>query len=191
MKLFYTPRSHFARKVRILAAALDVDLDLVDVGNVGDSEDFADNPLMAVPAVVDGDRSIIDSDHIASYIAGDDDAFKVRTRDAQHLNARAVMNGVMSAEVEVLLARRSGIDVDKYARFEKKRETIRHGLGWLEERAAIFDGPPHYAHFHLVAMWDHIMLHHETLQVDLDHPALRANTGRTNALDFVVQSRPT
>ena len=36
MKLYYTPRSHFARKVRILAAALKLDFELIDVGNVAE-----------------------------------------------------------------------------------------------------------------------------------------------------------
>jgi glutathione S-transferase len=34
MQLIHTPRSHFARKVRILMAALGLQTELVDAGNV-------------------------------------------------------------------------------------------------------------------------------------------------------------
>lgn len=46
MKLYGTPLSHFARKVRILLDLYQVPYDFVDVGNVaeGDQTTFAGNP---------------------------------------------------------------------------------------------------------------------------------------------------
>src|SRR5688572_19364517 len=101
MKLYFTPRSHFSRKVRILVDAWKLEVELLDVGNVASmgSEAFGPNPLMKVPTLVDGSSSIIDSDHIAQYLVrrhDPQDAFGVLTNDVELLNARAIMNGVMA-----------------------------------------------------------------------------------------------
>jgi len=70
MKLYFTPRSHFSRKVRILLHAWKLEVELIDVGNVGatSSHAFGPNPLMKVPTLLDGGPSIFDSDHIAQYL---------------------------------------------------------------------------------------------------------------------------
>lgn len=135
MKLYYTPRSHFSRKVRILVAAWDLGVELVDVGNVADTSDiaFGHNPLMKVPALVDEGRLVIDSDHIAQHLVrahDPDDRFAVLSEDTATLNARAVLNGIMAAEVELILAERTGIAIGRYARFDKMRASILAGLDW-------------------------------------------------------------
>lgn len=192
MKLVYTPRSHFARKVRILLDAWAESVDLVDAGNVGamDAEAFGGNPLMAVPVLLDDGHVLFDSDTIAHYLVrkrGGADTFQVLTTDVNTLNARAVMNGVMAAEVEVVLAKRSGIDVDKYPRFAKKHATIRRGLEWLEANAHLFEGEPTYAGFHLVAMLDHLVA---CRMAELEHPRLQSQLARYSAIAFVRKSRP-
>jgi hypothetical protein len=65
---------------------------------------------------------IFDSDHISEYLVrrhDPEDTFAVCTTDVAARNARAVMNGVMAAEVEVLLARRTGTDTSTLPRFDK------------------------------------------------------------------------
>jgi glutathione S-transferase len=195
MKLHFTPRSHFSRKVRILLDAWNVDVTLIDAGNVADSsaEAFGPNPLMKVPALVDGERVVLDSDHIARYLAlrfDPQDTFGVRTEDVDLLNARAVMNGVMAAEVEILLARRTGIDTSAHRRFDKILASIRQGLGWLEAHAELFLGAPEagsYAGFHLTCLWDHVALFQI---VPLEYPVLRGHVARLSALPHVARSAP-
>jgi glutathione S-transferase len=192
MKLHYTPRSHFSRKVRILLDAWQVPVELIDAGNVGDMapEAFGPNPLMKVPALIDGDRSILDSDHIARYLVRRHDpldTFAVLTEEVPLLNARAVMNGVMAAEVEVLLARRAGLDTTGLRRFDKILDSIRRGLDWLETHAAVVPQAPSYAGFHLTCLWDHLTLYG---LVPLAHPRLQAHATRLSQLPYVAASAP-
>lgn len=162
MKLYATPLSHFSRKARILLDLYGVPYEFVDVGNVaeGDQAKFADNPLMKVPVLVDDGEWVIESDHVAGYIVSKvdpSDRYRVHTRNLADLNVRAVLNGIMSEEVKVILARRTGVPTGDYSFFDDALESIRNGFSWLEDRAATFDpSRPTYREFHLVCAWQHI-----------------------------------
>lgn len=191
MQLIYTPRSHFSRKVRILLAALGLEAELVDAGNVAGSDPvaFGPNPLLKVPTLIDAECMVFDSDHIAAYLVRTHDPadrFRVLTADVDVLNTRAVLNGIMALEVELILAARTGLDTD-HPRFAKMRASIEHGLAWLEVGGGVFDGAPSYLGFHLTALWDHLALYG---LVDLDYPRLREHVDGYSALPFVVASRP-
>lgn len=192
MKLFYTPRSHFSRKVRILAAFLDLDLDLLDVGNVADQQvnQFGPNPLMKVPTLQDGEITVMDSDHIAQYLvrkSGSLDRFQVFTQEVNQLNARAVMNGIMAAEVELILAMRTGLDIDGLARFSKLKASMHSGIEWLEANAGIFPEQPTYLAFHLVSMWDHLKFYSI---MPLDHCQLGELTRRFSQDPKIAATAP-
>jgi glutathione S-transferase len=99
-------------------------VELVPVENAGanDRAVFGPNPLMKVPTLLDGGRAVFDSDHIAAHLVrthADDDRFGVLTQDVDDLNMRAVMNGVMAAEVELILAARGGLDTTLPGRFAR------------------------------------------------------------------------
>ncbi len=190
MKLYYTPKSHFARKLRILIDAWGIDVELIDVGDVANSDSFGGNPLMKVPALVDGKRCVIDSDNIAQYLTRKydvQDKYKVLTNDVNALNTRAVMNGIMSTEVEILLAKRTGIDIIKYKRFDKMIDSINSGLQWLEQNASIFSSKPTYLGFHLVCMWDHLELY---APIELNYPKLQKHVVELSNLSYVVSTLP-
>ena len=192
MKLYYTPKSHFARKNRILLDALSIDVELIDAGNVADNnpEIFAHNPLMKVPTLVDAELTVYESDHIAHYIVkkfDPDDQFKVLTCDWQQLNARAVMNGVMVAEVELIMAKRTGIDINAYTRFEKLSATVVNGLEWLEKQVDFFVGEPSYIDFHLISLWDHLVLYK---MFSLEHPKLKYRVEQLSKLRYIKKSSP-
>lgn len=191
LKLIHTPRSHFARKVRLLCAALGIELELVDAVNAADADParFAPNPLMKVPTLFDGDAVVFESDHIAMHLVrtrDPADRYRVLTADIDALNARAVLNGVMSLEVELILGARSGLDTAQ-PRFAKMRSAIAHGLGWLEAHARVFDGEATYLGFHLLAMRDHLALYD---LVPLDVPSLSARADALAALPFAAASKP-
>ena len=192
MELFYTPRSHFSRKVRLLLDGWGVSIALRDVGNVADAEPgpFGPNPLMKVPTLVDGSTVVFDSDHIAAYLTrkvDPADRYGVLTDDPGLLNLRAVANGIMAAEVELLLARRTGIATDGLVRFEKIRSSILAGMEWLERHASLYPVGPSYAGFHLVAVWDHLALYGV---VDLEHERLRELVARLSESELVARSAP-
>lgn len=191
MQLYYTPYSHFARKVRLLLAALGQDVELIDAGNTADINPvrFGPNPLLAVPALIDGDQMILDSDTIAAWLVrrfDPADRFRVLTHDIDTLNARAVLNGIMAAEVELLLARRAGLDVNNSPRWDKKRAVIGNGLAWLEARASLFSGEASYLGFHLLACWEHLLRFRQL--PDMPLPGLAKRVHALAELPFAAQS---
>ena len=192
MKLHYTPRSHFSRKVRILLGALDVPCELVDAGNAADADPtmFGANPLMKVPTLLDGERVVYESDHIAAYLVrklDPADRFGVLTSDMDTINARSVMNGVMAAEAELILAERTGMDTSAHRRFDKMRDAIRLGLEWLEARHALFQEQPDYLNFHLVSAWDHLVLYD---LFRLEYPRLQMQAARFADIPYIVATKP-
>lgn len=192
MQLHYTPRSHFSRKVRILLDGLGVEVELIDAGNVAEASPapYGPNPLMKVPTLIDGTQSIFDSDHIAAYLVrkfDPADRFDVLATDAETLNARVVMNGVMAAEVELILAERTGLDTRTHRRFDKLRESIHQGLAWLEARSGRWPRDPTYLAFHVVAMWDHLALYRV---VELGFPRLHDCTNQWSSTPFIARSKP-
>lgn len=192
MQLYYTRHSHFSRKVRILLEGLGIPVDLVNSGDTAgtDALRFGHNPLRRVPVLKDGDTLVFDSDVIAAHLVrthDPSDRFNVLRHDLSTLNARTVMNGVMGAEVELILAARTGLVTVGLSRFDKARHVIVWGLEWLEEQAHVFDGEPDYLGFHLVCMWEH--LHRFGHFPDLALPHLARHAERIGKLPVVVATK--
>lgn len=91
----------------------------------------------------------------------------------------------MSAEVELILAQRTGIDTTQYQHFTKIKDSIINGLNWLETNADIFSSKPTYLEFHLVAMYDHLT-HYKF--VNLEYPELDHRVRQFSSIDFIKQS---
>lgn len=192
MKLYYTPKSHFSRKVRILMGGLGLEAELTNVGDVSsqDAQAFGLNPLMKVPTLHHEDIQVFDSDHIAQYLVrhfDPEDRFQVMTANPDLMNARAVMNGIMAAEVDLILSQRTGMDVEQYLRFSKIKYVMENGLEWLEARADWFSGAPTYADFHLVAMIDHLNLYRI---LPLHCRSLLLRVREISKLDYVSATKP-
>lgn len=193
MKLYATPKSHFSRKVRLLLDHLSLPYELIDIGNVAEAapDHFGKNPVMSVPVLEDGETWLIESDHIARYIArqwDQGDPFAVLTENTDLLNARAVMNGVMSNEVKLILSQRTGLDPSGHAYFEKAKQSILQCLAWLEDRADLFPLESlSYAHFHFISMWDHLKLY---ALVPLPYPRLERLANHLGAMARVARSAP-
>lgn len=192
MQLYYTPKSHFARKVRLLLAALNIEVDYIDVGNVAELsiDGFGPNPLMKVPTLIDDNQTVFDSDNIARYIVNkydNDDQFNVLKLTTEQLNAQVVMNGIMAAEVELILAQRTGLDIIEHQRFIKIKASIMNGLNWLEQHADTFSDKPGYLNFHLVAMWDHLVLYHLVM---LNYPKLSSYVELLSKHSYIAKSDP-
>ena len=168
LKLVATPLSHFGRKVRILLDAYQLPYVFEDIGNVAFTKtpsEAGGNPLMKVPVlhIDEGKDSLIESDHIASYLVDrfdPKDQFSVLSRSIEEFNIRAVLNGVMNEEVKLIVAGRHQVPVAQFSFFQKSRDAIGNGLYWLEDHHHLFFDVtklhPLYRDFHLVCLWEHL-----------------------------------
>jgi glutathione S-transferase len=160
VKLYATPLSHFSRKIRILLAELGIPFEWIRTPGVMDPAlaTYGDNPLLRIPTLVDGDHTVIESDHIARYIVAKFDPrdwFGVTSVEVDALNRLAVANGVMANEVTILLAQRGGLDITGAVYFAKLLTAIEQGLAWLDARIAP-DTPFDYRDIALICMWQHV-----------------------------------
>lgn len=162
MELFGTARSHFTRKIRLLLDHLQYEYEFLDIGDVSQIEfkNFQFNPSLSVPVFKDKGQVIYDSDNIAAYIVrnyDEQDRYGVLTQDIKILNARAIINSAMSAEVRLILAERTGIETENIAYFDKARAVIFNCLQWCEENVDLFQSKDlSYLTFHLISFWDHV-----------------------------------
>ncbi len=193
MQLLYTPLYHFSRKVRLLLNGLNLDVELIHIGNAAsvDLAVFGENPLLAVPVLKDGESTIFDSDGICEYLVrryNPADEYGVLRHDLRTLNARAVMNGVMAAEVELVLSARMGLEIQNQPRLDRKREVIKQGLEWLEANSDLFGDQVDYLSFHLISLWDHLELFKFMPSIRL--PKISAQVEYLRQIPFVVESAP-
>lgn len=193
MQLFATPLSHFSRKVRLLLDHYELDYEFIDVGNVANAnvDLFQGNPLMKVPVLRDAALWLIESDHIAAYLArkyDPEDQYQVLTTAPAALNTRAVLNGIMADEVKIILAERTGLGTKDHAFFQKARASIENSLRWLEDHAGNFNPRrAGYLEFHLACMWEHLQYY---ALVQPDHPALGSIVMELQAQDRIRRTAP-
>jgi glutathione S-transferase len=169
LQLYGTPLSHFTRKIRILLLELGVAFDFVRATTILTTETatYGDNPLMRVPALVDGGATVIESDHIARYVVGKydpSDRFGVRSEDVERLNRLAVVNGIMDNEVVLVLAKRGGLaDLERVAYFRKLATAIDAGLAWIDARTHPDADGFDYGDIVTICMWQHVQ-HYEMVK---------------------------
>ncbi|MEO6775588.1 MAG: glutathione S-transferase family protein [Kofleriaceae bacterium] len=193
MKLYATPLSHFSRKIRILLGELGIPFEWVHTPGVMDTSTtgYGDNPLLRVPTLVDGEHTLIDSDHIARYLVANYDPrdwFGVTSVEVEALNRLAVANGVMANEVTILLAQRGGLAIRGAVYFDKLFAAIEQGLAWLDAR--ITPGAPFdYRDIALISMWQHV--EHYQLVPALDRfPRIAAQVARFADRPAVATTTP-
>lgn len=174
--------------VRILCHELSLEFDFVDVGNVATVQTFGGNPLMQVPVLVDGERTVWDSPNICRYLVEREgsDPLGIESLDWADRNMIAVIHGVMSAEVRLILGERTGMDLSG-GMFEKARETLRRGLAWIDER---IEGQVElgYASVCAVSMWDHLLLFGNAERSEA--PRLDRFAQRLGERSSIAQTRP-
>jgi glutathione S-transferase len=195
LRIYGTPLSHFARKIRILLEELAVPYDFVRTQTVlaTDADAFGANPLRRVPTLAHAGNTVIESDHIARYVVrafDPADRFGVRSETVRDLNRLAVIGGVMDNEVVLLLAKRGGgvPDMDAVTYFKKLHMTIEEGLAWLDADTAP-DAGFDYRDIAAVCMWQH--LHYYALVPDLaKYGRLAARIARFAERPSVARTTP-
>ena len=194
-QLYGTPLSHFTRKIRILLHELGVGFEFVRTPNLleASAASYGANPLMRIPTLVHGGTTVIESDHIARYLVeryDPADRFAVRTPSVAAMNRLAVVNGIMSHEVTLILARRGGLeDLESVAYFRKLFGSIASGLAWLDREVDPEADGFDYADIVTLCLWDHIT--HYQLVPGLDgYRRLAARAARFGGRDSVASTAP-
>ena len=146
MKLFYSIRSPYGRKVRVIAAHHAVALEAIEiVTKPTPPELLALNPLGKVPALALPDGSLIaDSQVIADYLDAIGTKAKLLPEDARARAAirtiEAISDGILEAGVAIVYEHlyrheqhRSPEVIDKYA-----KQVVR-GVEWLATHLAEYE----------------------------------------------------
>ncbi len=192
MILHGTPLSHFTRKVRVLLAELEIPYEMSWARSVLASSptDYADNPLLRVPSLVDGPDRLIESNHIARHLVArfdPSDRLGVRSERVEDLNRLAVIDGIMDNEVVLILAKRGGVtDLHAVAYFRKLFTAIDNGLAWLDAR--ISSSPFDYRDIALVCLHQHLA-HYDLLPLD-PYPHLAARVASFAARPSIASTTP-
>ena len=99
MQLLYQPASPFVAKVRMAAAHLGIDLELVTADATNQAPELLErNPLGKIPCLVDGDDAVYDSRVIVRYL--DDRAGgALRASDVAVQRYEALCDGIADAAV--------------------------------------------------------------------------------------------
>lgn len=194
MKLFCTPLSHFSRKVRIVADFYNLDLEYIDVGAVTQigADNFAGNPLMGVPVLQDDEGIILDSDYIISYLVNrydPSDQLGFHTKSRLDLNIRAVLNGLMSNHVKLVIGKRTGLPTESALYFQKAKQSIEESLRWLE-RKINFDSDKKisFQEIHFISAVSHIK-YFETINLN-EFKKIREMEGALSLIPFIQKSDP-
>ena len=139
MELLGAGVSPFARRIRLLLGRRDYvfrDLNFYDV----DRDTLRrHNPVLKIPALIDGDLTLSDSRVIARYLS---DKMALAPLTWAQENQLTVIDGLNDAAMIRLLSMRSGLDVDQDAMFyNTQRERMQECAAWLdgEARAGVFE----------------------------------------------------
>lgn len=110
MKLFGTIPSPYVRRIRLLAAAIGIDIDFetIDIySSEGREQLKAKNPALKVPAILDGDTCIYDSRVIFRYIS---EQHNLPALTWQQENLMTLIDAVNDSLVVLMMSARSDLD---------------------------------------------------------------------------------
>lgn len=135
MKLYATPNSPYARKVRVVLAEKRIDCEVVMVPSLAapDSPVPAHNPLGKVPTLVlDDGESLYDSVVIVGYLDGKTPVAHLIPQDnlerARVRRWEALADGVCDAAVAIVMERRRAADKQDETVIERQMLKVKRGL---------------------------------------------------------------
>jgi glutathione S-transferase len=159
MQLYHSPTSPFARKVYMLALAARLpDLKLVRANPLADEALRAVNPLGKIPALVDGDLTLIDSPLICEYL--DDKSIALGKPGFFHKHSpdyyvvqrtHALADGIMDAAVATVMERRRQDSEQSFHWLRRWQLAITNGLAWIEQQNLGSATQPHIGTFAAIA----------------------------------------
>ena len=159
MQLYYSPTSPFARKVHMLVLAAKLpDVELVRASPLTDDAMRVINPLGKIPALVDGDLTLIDSPLICEYLdekvlALGHPGFMRRNAPDYYLVQRthALADGILDAAVATVMEGRRQ-DSERSSHWLRRWHlAITGALEWLEKQQLGDPTQPHIGTLAVVA----------------------------------------
>lgn len=138
MKLYTTPRSPFARKIRIMAIEKNIPLELVNHDLVNKSDELlAANPLGKVPVLIlDNGQSLVDSPVICEYIdqLKPDPLFIPLANRFEILHLSAIADGITEAALTMYMEKMRHPDSFNKPLVENQERAIPRAYKYLESR---------------------------------------------------------
>ena len=125
MILYGSTTSPYVRRIRLMLQGVDYEFQRTQVFQEEYREDFAKiNPIMKVPALIDGDTTLFDSNVIAEHLHKKlDKPFLSITQK----NVLATINGVLDSLVQVMILSREGISAEQaptYVSLQEERAQL-------------------------------------------------------------------
>ena len=125
MILYGSTTSPYVRRLRILLQGVDYEFQRVQVFQDEYRDDFAKiNPIMKVPALIDGSTTLFDSNVIAEYLH---DKLDKPFLSLEQKNILATINGVLDSLVQVMILSREHVTAEQaptYIGLQKERAQL-------------------------------------------------------------------
>lgn len=182
MKLFSSPASPFARKVRIVAAVKGVESQIDSVfpdANKGDPDLNANNPLGKIPCMVTASGATIHDSHvICEYLdsIGSGPVLFPRSGDARWdaLTRGSLADGILDAALTLVYEKRFRPE-DKQVEtwVDRQWAKINRALAVLEANPPQWTGHPDYGHITLACALGYLDFRHPGTWRE-EHPKLVA-----------------
>jgi len=122
MELIGSSTSPYVRRIRLLLCEMPHRFSDLDIYNIDREALRQKTPIMRIPVLIDGDRTVYDSRIIARYIAAE--KLKTPSLNWDEENLISIIDGATDALIALLLIKRSGIDVEAdqlYIKLQKDR----------------------------------------------------------------------
>lgn len=170
MKLFSSPASPFARKVRIVAAMKGLEAKIASVfpdANKGDPDLNAKNPLGKLPCLVTADGMAIHDSHvICEYLdsVGSGPVLFPRSGDARWdtLTRASLADGILDAALLIVYEKRFRAEDKQVAAWtDRQWSKINRALAVLEADPPQWSGTPDYGHVTLAAALGYLDFRHQ------------------------------
>jgi len=138
LRLLGTQTSPYVRRVRIVAAELGIEVELVETADdAGQSTLRAFNPLWKVPSAEIEGHQLFDSRVINAYLLRHEGPGPLATLDPDELEAMnflTVIDGCLDALINVLYLGRDGLGPAQAGYIEKQRARSFAGMAWIAEQ---------------------------------------------------------
>jgi glutathione S-transferase len=127
--LYGSKTSPYVRKLQILMEKLPYEFREVDIYDQHRELFKQVNPIQQIPVLIDGDLTIWDSRQIFNYL---NMRYRFQNIDWNDENLLSVIDGLLTAGVNLVLLRKSGLDISSSNMFfERQRDKIESILDYL------------------------------------------------------------